>query len=120
MNHQTYAIFDRNILPELLGDADNEVLISLYDTYIQHTIDNWLTMTALATNQEWKEVTSKAHLIKSSSRTIGAIAFAQAMTDLEKAAINGTLSTRSVTQFNQLLEETLRNIREVKDSLIAS
>lgn len=105
-------IFDPDVLLSMLGEADNSTLIDFYGIYLEHTTSAWADILELKQEQKWSEIKSLSHSLKSSSRSIGAIAFGELMSRLETATKEGNPAPDLVEQGILTFQETRNAIQE--------
>lgn len=80
----SFAVLDRSVLPTLIGDDSTLVAEFLHDYRIsaQQTA---AVIRAAFTQNNWKAVADGAHKLKSSSRSVGALALGEMCAQLEQA-----------------------------------
>jgi HPt (histidine-containing phosphotransfer) domain-containing protein len=119
MNHKTLVLFDKTALPSALGTSEAEVLIQFYDMFIQITMDAWSDLSRGNTIDDLKQVRHTAHKLKSSSASVGAIALANSLKELELAATDGNvlLVNEKIAGTSQLLNSTVAEVRRELNTL---
>jgi HPt (histidine-containing phosphotransfer) domain-containing protein len=80
----SFAVLDRAVLPTLIGDDSALVAEFLHDYRISAQQTAAEIRAALVRN-DWKAVADGAHKLKSSSRSVGALALGESCAQLEQA-----------------------------------
>lgn len=113
MNDKTAPLFDTTTLPNSLGTSEADILIQFYEMFIQITLESWQDMSAGNNSHDFKLVRQIAHKLKSSSASIGAMALAQSLKELELAATDSNLLRviETTERTSQLLAETVASVR---------
>ena len=119
MNDKTAPLFDKTMLPNSLGTSEADILVQFYEMFIQITLESWRDLSAGNNSHDFKLVRQIAHKLKSSSASIGAIALAQSLKELEMAATDSNLLQviEKTERTSQLLEETVACVRSELASL---
>jgi HPt (histidine-containing phosphotransfer) domain-containing protein len=119
MNDKTIILFDKTALPTSLGTSDADVLIQFYEMFIQITLDSWGELSVGNSTHDFKLVRQIAHKLKSSSASIGAMALAQSLKELEVAATESNLLRviEKTEHTTRLLEDTVAHVRAELASL---
>lgn len=110
--NQANRVFEPSILLDMLGEADNETLIDFFTIYLQHTSNTWLEIHNYVNANDWHSVSSLAHSLKSSSRSIGAIQFGDLMEQLEKTTKEGVAAPELVERGSLSLNKTRDAIQQ--------
>ncbi len=113
------VLFDKTALPSSLGTSENDVLIQFYDIFIQITLESWNDLGTSNKGNDFKLVRQTAHKLKSSSASVGALALADSLKNLEIAAADGNLlrMIEQTEQTTQLLHSTIDLVRAELTSL---
>ncbi len=113
MYQSTMVLFDKTALPMSLGTTENDVLIQFYDMFIQINLESWNDLSNINKSNDLRLVRQTAHMLKSSSASVGALALAESLKSLEMAAADGNLLQviEQTEQTTQLLHNTLDLIR---------
>lgn len=105
------AIFDPDILPDVLGDSDPAVLIDFYDIFLSFTAESWQELVSSAKSGNWQKVSTLAHSLKSSSRSIGALTLGSAMAELEKTTEEGAAADDLLQRISTIVDVTFERVR---------
>jgi len=113
MHDKTLVLFDKTALPSALGTSESEVLIQFYDMFIQITVDAWSDLCGGNASGDLKQVRQTAHKLKSSSASVGALALANSLKELELAAADGNvlMVTEKIEITTNLLHSTVEQVR---------
>jgi HPt (histidine-containing phosphotransfer) domain-containing protein len=119
MKHSTMVLFDKTALSSSLGTSKNDVLMQFYEMFIQITLESWNDLSVGDKSNDLKLVRQTAHKLKSSSASVGALALADSLKSLEKAAAAGNLLRviEQAEQTAQLLHSTIDLVRAELTSL---
>lgn len=79
-------VIDLNIIVDIYGEIDNEILQDSFDFFYQHAKKYYDNLYSAFKNNSYDEVKFISHKIKSSAKTIGAIKFSDACEQLEHAS----------------------------------
>jgi HPt (histidine-containing phosphotransfer) domain-containing protein len=114
MNHASAKLFDNTALPTSLGTSDADVLIDFYEMFLQITQESWNELDLGNKTPDFTRIRHTAHKLKSSSASMGALALAQSLQELELAATEGALLhvQQQTEQTRLVLEATLDSIRQ--------
>ena len=95
------AVLDSTVLPKLLGDDSPAVIAEFLGDYLKSANQAAVKLRAAALREDWKAVGAEAHRLKSSSRSVGALALGECCGRLEEAgnANAGVVVTVLVEQF---------------------
>jgi HPt (histidine-containing phosphotransfer) domain-containing protein len=107
------VLFDKTALPSSLGTSENDVLIQFYDMFIQITLESWSDLSNINKSNDLKLVRQTAHKLKSSSASVGALALADSLKQLELATADGNLLRviEQTEKTTQLLHATIDLVR---------
>lgn len=113
MNDKTLVLFDKTALPSALGSSEADVLIQFYEMFIAITMDAWSELRGGNTNNDLRQVRQIAHKLKSSSASVGALALANSLKELEMAAADGNvgLVNKKIAITTHLLHSTVEHVR---------
>lgn len=119
MNHKTLVLFDKTALPSALGTSEAGVLIQFYDMFITITMDAWNDLSCGNPIDDFKQVRQTAHKLKSSSASIGALALANSLKELELVATDGNLLlvNEKIAGTSQILHSTVAEVRRELNTL---
>jgi len=113
MNDKTVVLFDKTVLPSALGSSETGLLIQFYEMFIEITTDTWNELCGTTTTDDLRQVRQAAHKLKSSSASVGALALANSLKELEFAAADGNvmLVTEKIEKTTDLLHSTIEQVR---------
>jgi HPt (histidine-containing phosphotransfer) domain-containing protein len=119
MNHASAKLFDNTALPSSLGTSDADVLVDFYEMFLQTTQESWNELDAGKKTPDFKRIRHTAHKLKSSSASMGALALAQSLKELELAATEGVQLhvIKHTEQTRLVLEATMDMVRQELISL---
>jgi HPt (histidine-containing phosphotransfer) domain-containing protein len=119
MNDQTSVLFDKTALPSALGTSEADVLIQFYEMFIAMTMDAWSELCGGNTNNDLRQVRQTAHKLKSSSASVGALALANSLKELEMAAADGNvgLVNKKIAITTHLVHSTVEHVRLALNTL---
>lgn len=101
---------DPNFMIELLGKEDKKIFGNIMRAFLENAEPDVKGLSNALYVEDMMSVNSLAHKLKSSSKSIGAIAFSRLCLEVETGAKNGTLSRTKVIARD--LEKKFEDIRE--------
>lgn len=108
---QQAPVLDQNVLPRLVGDAPG-VLASFRRDYMASARRAGAEIRMAISGAYWEKVAASAHRLKSSSRTVGALALGELCERLERAGRtdDGGAILALQSQFDAALDEVLARL----------
>lgn len=108
---QQMPVLDQDVLPRLVGDAAG-VLASFRRDYMASARRAGAEIRMAISGADWEKVAASAHRLKSSSRTVGALALGELCERLERAgrADDGGAILALQSQFDAALDEVLARL----------
>jgi CheY-like chemotaxis protein len=107
-----HAMVDIAVLKELVGDDDPDALQELLSDYLISLRQQAAQLRAACATEDFRQVGNIAHKLKSSSRAVGALAFAELCAELENLAQSNSKANivRSTAQLDAALQEVAARI----------
>lgn len=112
-------LFDSTALPSSLGTSDADVLVQFYEMFLQTTLEYWSDLDTGSNPPDLTLVRHTAHKLKSSSASMGALALAQSLKELELVAAEGDLLkvSQKTDQTKLVLDATVKIVQQRLGSL---
>lgn len=113
MNYKYYEIFDTRSLEVTLGTGDPQILVQFYELFVNHT-DSLIADISNDTGHDNGAILNLTHKLKSSGKSLGAVALTVCMQDLESAIHAGddVRVANLVQEMSELWRKTRAIIRE--------
>lgn len=95
---------------DMMSDGDLEMKKVMLDMLFEELPTELAKMRELTNSEEWKELSSVAHKMKSTLSFIGSEAMTTANTDIETICNNGEANIATVSEKMEILESSLVNV----------